>query len=123
MAKARSIGHPERGEVYLVAFDPAVGAEMQKTRPAVVLQNDVANRASPVTIVAAVTSNVARATYATSVAVGARDGGLSVDSVVLLNQVRTVDKTRLKQRLGALSEEAMRRIDLALKISLGLIRL
>lgn len=123
MAKARTIAYPQRGAVYLVAFDPAAGAEIQKTRPAVVLQNDPANRSSPVTIVAAITSNLARATYATAVPMKAPEGGLRADSVVLLNQVRTVDKARLKKRLGVLSPETMRRIDLALKVSLGLVPL
>jgi mRNA interferase MazF len=111
---------PRRGDVFLVAFDPALGAEIQKTRPALILQNDVGNEHSPVTIVAAVTSNVLRQ-GPTSVLVHAREGGLSVDSVVLLNQIRTVDKRRLVKRLGAVNPATMKRVDQALMISLALI--
>lgn len=113
---------PKRGEVYLVSFDPALGAEIQKTRPALVLQNDIGNRHSPVTIVAAITSNVRRQ-GPTSVLVTAPQGGLSVDSVVLLNQIRTVDKRRLIKRLGALPAATINQIDQAVMISLSLIDL
>src|ERR1700687_1234994 len=89
----RSALIPKRGELYFVSFDPTLGAEIQKTRPALILQNDVGNRYSPVTIVAAVTSNVLRRAP-TSVFVRAPEGGLTVDSLVLLNQLRTVDKRR-----------------------------
>lgn len=113
---------PKRGEVYLVSFDPALGAEIQKTRPALILQNDIGNRHSPVTIVAAITSNVERQ-GPTGVSVAAPEGGLTVDSVVLLNQIRTIDKRRLKQRLGALHPETMERVEVAVQISLGLLQL
>ena len=113
---------PKRGEVCLVSFDPTIGAEIQKTRPAVVLQNDVGNQHSPVTIVAAVTSNVFRR-GPTSVLVRAPEGGLSVDSVVLLNQIRTVDRRRLGKRLGILRPDTMKHIDQAIMISLGLIEM
>jgi mRNA interferase MazF len=98
---------PERGEVYLVSFDPALGTEIQKTRPALILQNDIGNRHSPLTIVAAITSNVRRQ-GPTSVLVSAPEGGLTVDSVVLLNQVRTIDKRRLVKRLGELRTATMK---------------
>ena len=111
---------PKRGELYLVSFDPTLGAEIQKTRPALVLQNDIGNRQSPVTIVAAVTSNVLRS-GPTSVLVHAPEGGLAVDSIVLLNQIRTVDKRRLGKRLGALRSETMKQVDQAIMISLALI--
>lgn len=111
---------PKRGEVYLVSFDPAQGAEIQKTRPALILQNDIGNRHSPVTIVAAITSNVQRQ-GPTSVLVTAPEGGLTVDSVVLLNQIRTVDKCRLVKRLGVLRAAPMKQINQATMISLGLI--
>src|SRR4029077_3810886 len=84
---------PKRGEIHLVSFDPALGAEIQKTRPALILQNDIGNQHSPVTIVAAITSNVGRQ-GPTGVLVAAPEGGLTVDSIVLLNQIRTVDKRR-----------------------------
>jgi mRNA interferase MazF len=113
---------PKRGELYLVSFDPTLGAEIQKTRPALVLQNDIGNRHSPVTVVAAVTSNVLRR-GPTSVFVRAPEGGLTVDSIVLLNQIRTVDKRRLGKRLGVLRSETMKQVDQAIMISLALIEL
>ena len=113
---------PKRGEVHLVSFDPALGAEIQKTRPAVILQNDIGNLHSPVTMVAAVTSNVFRR-GPTSVLVNAPEGGLNVDSVVLLNQIRTIDRRRLAKRLGVLRSATMKQVDQALAISLALIEI
>lgn len=113
---------PRRGEIYLVSFDPTVGAEIQKTRPAVILQNDMGNQHSPLTIVAAVTSNVLRR-GPTSVFVRPPEGGLTVDSVVLLNQIRTIDKRRLGKRLGALRPETTKEIDQAVMISLALVEI
>lgn len=113
---------PRRGEVYLVSFDPALGAEIQKTRPALILQNDIGNRHSPVTIVAAITSNVPRQ-GPTGVLVSAPEGGLTADSVILLNQIRTVDKRRLVKRLGALRTSTIKQVDLATMISLALIEI
>jgi len=119
---ARKQVAPKRGEIRLVSFDPTIGAEIQKTRPAVVFQNDVGNQHSPLTIVAAITSNVFRC-GPTAVLVRAPEGGLSVDSVVLLNQIRTVDRRRLGKRLGTLRPETMKQVDQAVMISLGLVRL
>ena len=111
---------PHRGDVYLVNFDPTIGAEIQKTRPALILQNDIANRYSPVTIVAAISSAGDGKVYPTEVAVEAGEGGVDHASIVLLNQVRTIDKQRLVKKLGSLSRSAMGRVDAALVISLGL---
>jgi len=112
---------PRRGEVYLVNFDPVIGAEIRKTRPALVLQNDVANRHSPVTIVAAITSQFDEPLYPTEVSLRRGEGGATKDSVVLLNQIRTIDKRRIVRRLGAVHVETMQRVDRAIQISLGLI--
>ena len=111
---------PRRGEMYLVSFDPALGAEIQKTRPALVVQNDIGNRHSPLTIVAAVTSNVLRR-GPTGVLVHAPEGGLTVDSVILLNQIRTIDRRSLVKRLGVLRSTTMKQVDQAILISLALI--
>lgn len=111
--------HPRRGEVYVVNFDPTVGSEIRKTRPALVVQNDIANRYSPVTIVAAITSQFNESLYPTEVLVRAPEGGLGADSVVLLNQVRTIDKRRLARRLGSLKPDTMEHVDHALLISFG----
>ncbi|OFV94623.1 MAG: PemK family transcriptional regulator [Acidobacteria bacterium RIFCSPLOWO2_02_FULL_61_28] len=120
MAERRTVAFPKRGEIYLVSFDPTVGAEIRKTRPALVLQNNVANRHSPVTIVAAITSRFEEPLYPTEVLLPAGEGGLEVDSVVLLNQVRTVDRLRLIERLGMLKPETLKRVNQALRISMGL---
>ena len=85
MAAPGKITHPRRGEVYLVSLDPTVGAEIRKTRPGLVLQSDIANRSSPITIVAAITSQFGEPLYPTEVLILAREGGLATDSVVLLN--------------------------------------
>jgi len=121
MAKATEVKRPRRGDVYLVNFDPTIGAEVQKTRPAVVIQNDIGNRWSPITIVAAMTSRFEDPLYPTEVLVSASEGGLAVDSVVLLNQIRSVDKTRLVRRLGALKTQTVKEVDQALLLSLGLV--
>jgi mRNA interferase MazF len=123
MAKAAKVIQPRRGEVYLVSLDPAVGAEIRKTRPAVVVQNDPTNRRSPITIVAAVTSQFEEPLYPTEVLVRAPEGGLTTDSVGLLNQIRSVDKGRLVRRLGRLRSETMKEVDRALLLSLGLVEL
>lgn len=95
MAAKRKLAQPQRGEIYLVSFDPTFGAEIQKTRPALVVQNDVANEHSPITIVAAITSQFDLPLYPTEVLVQPPEGGLHVNSVVLLNQIRSIDKQRL----------------------------
>lgn len=123
MAVERTIDRPYRGDVYLVNFDPTLGAEIRKTRPALILQNDIANRHSPITIVAALTSKVDEKLYPTEVLVKAREGGLASDSVVLLNQIRSIDRRRLVKRLGKLRTETMANVDRALRISLGLMEI
>jgi mRNA interferase MazF len=122
MAKApRKIGFPKRGEVYIVAFDPTRGAEIKKTRPAVVIQNDVDNQYSPLTIVAPITSKFDDKVYPTEVLVRAPEGGLKVDSVVSVNQLRAVDKGRVERRLGTLKPVTMTLVNEAIAISLALI--
>ena len=122
MAKTPNVTYPRRSEVYVVSFDPSIGAEIKKTRPALVVQNDVANRHSPVTIVAAVTSQFEEPLYPTEVLIRSPEGGLGVDSVVLLNQIRSIDKRRLVKRLGAVKEETMLKVERAILISFGLVR-
>jgi len=120
MASRRSPVTPKRGDVYLVALDPTQGSEIAKTRPAVVIQNDIGNRFSDVTIVAPVTSKYDSELYPTEVLVRAPEGGLKTDSVVLLNQIRAVDKRRLSRRLGTLHPSTMALLNDALAISVGL---
>ena len=109
-----------RGELYLANLDPVVGSEQGGTRPVLVIQNDVGNRFSPTIIVLAVTSQLHKARLPTHVPVEAEGHGLSRDSVVLAEQVRTLDKRRLHERLGTLSPECMQRVADALRVSLGL---
>ncbi len=119
----KEIGFPKRGEIYLVAFDPTVGHEIQKTRPALVIQNDVSNRFSPLTIVAAISSRFASPPHPREVVIEPTESGLLKSSAVLVNQIRTVDRQRLLKRLGFLSTARMRQVDHALKISLSLIEI
>lgn len=112
---------PRRGDVYLVNFDPTIGAEIQKTRPALIVQNDVGNRYSPVTVVAAISSWKGESLYPTEVLVKNSEGGLKAASLVLLNQIRTIDKQRLIKKIGTLHAETMEYVDKALQISLGLV--
>ena len=121
--QAQKVKHPLRGDIYLVNFDPTVGSEIRKTRPALIIQNDIANQYSPVTIVAAITSKVNDPPYPTEVILIPKESGLPLDSSVLLNQIRSVDRSRLVKRLGRAEAEAMKRIDRAIMISLGMITL
>ena len=118
----QNIGSPRRGDIYLVNFDPRVGAEIQKTRPALIIQNDIANRYSPLTIVAAITSKFAVPPYPTEVIVEPKETGLQQTSVVLLNQVRSIHRARLIKRIGHANAATMLRVDRAIQISFGLIR-
>ena len=112
----------KRGEIYLVSFDPTVGHEIRKTRPALIIQNDVGNQYSPLTIVAAITSKVSGVPYPVEVVVEpSKSNGLSARSTVRLDQIRTVDRQRLIKRLGLTDAATMELVDQALKISLGLI--
>jgi mRNA interferase MazF len=111
--------NPRRGEIWLVDFDPTVGAEIQKTRPALIIQNDIGNRASPVTIVAAITTTIKRP-YPFQVLLPAGESGLNFDSVVTLNHIRSIDRSRLRRRIGLLPAETMKQVDRAILVSLGI---
>lgn len=118
-AKISSI---RRGEIYLVSFDPSVGHEIKKTRPALIIQNDIGNQYSPVTIVAAVTSKISAVPYPVEVIVEpSRANGLSERSAIRLDQIRTMDRRRLIRRLGSADEETIRQVDRAIRVSLGLV--
>jgi mRNA interferase MazF len=109
-----------RGDIFWADLDPVKGSEQGKTRPVLVIQNDVGNAHSPVTIVACITSNLSRKDHPTNVCILAKETGLGSDSVVLLNQIRTIDKTRLKTKIGNIPAYRMLEVEEALKISLGL---
>jgi mRNA interferase MazF len=122
MAQGQKVAGPRRGEIFLVAFDPTVGREIKKTRPALIIQNDIGNRYGDLTIVAAITSKISPVLYPVEVIVQpSRANGLKVLSAILLDQVRTVDKQCLLKRLGTIEPMIMQKVDEAIQISLGLI--
>lgn len=110
---------PLRGELYWVRLDPTIGSEIAKTRPAVIISNNVGNEYSDRVIVGPVTSGGADWVYPFEVALLAGEAGLDRASKVALDQIRTVDKTRLGPRLGALSPDSMRQVDGAIRLSLA----
>jgi mRNA interferase MazF len=116
--------YPRRGEIYLTALDPTLGREIRKTRPALIIQNDISNRLSKVTLVAPITSTVRFPLNPVHVLIAADETtGLSVTSVASFNQIRAVDRMRLIKRLGRVDDETTERVNEAIKISFGLIRL
>jgi len=108
-----------RGELYYADLSPVVGSAQGGVRPVLVVQNDVGNKFSPTVIAAAVTSKLDKARLPTHIEISAAAYGLSRDSVILLEQIRTIDKRRLKERIGLLPPTLMKRVDRALYISLG----
>jgi mRNA interferase MazF len=120
---AQRIIQPIRGEIYLVNFDPTIGSEISKTRPALIIQNNIANESSPITIIAAVTSKFDDRLYPTEVLIEPPEGGLKTTSVVLLNQIRSIDRQRLIRRIGTVSSAKLNEVDRAIQISFGLLDL
>jgi len=111
---------PGRGEIYFLDFSPSRGREMKGPHPALVIQNDVGNKVSDLTIVAAITSNLKVADLPVGVLITAEESGLPHKSVVHLGQIYTIDKERLQNLSGMLSEHKMLEVDRAIEISLGL---
>ncbi|NLO22548.1 MAG: type II toxin-antitoxin system PemK/MazF family toxin [Syntrophomonadaceae bacterium] len=110
----------KRGEIYFAQLNPVVGSEQGGIRPVLVIQNDIGNQYSPTTIVLAITSQINKAKLPTHVELKAEKYGLERDSVILAEQIRTIDKTRLKQRIAVMDEEMMNYVDQALEVSLSL---
>jgi len=110
----------KRGEIYYANLSPVVGSEQGGVRPVMIVQNDVGNRFSPTVIVAAITSKINKAKLPTHIELSARTYGLERDSVVLLEQIRTLDKARLIERIGVVSDSVLHQINEALSVSLGL---
>lgn len=110
----------KRGDIYYADLSPVVGSEQGGIRPVLIIQNDIGNRYSPTVIAAAITSRSTKANLPTHIKLLANDSGLSKDSVVLLEQIRTIDKRRLKERMGSLNGGEMGKVDEALSISFGL---
>ena len=109
----------KRGELYYADLSPVVGSEQGGVHPVLVVQNDVGNKYSPTVIAAAVTSKINKAKLPTHIELPCNSYGLQKDSVILLEQIRTLDKRRLKERIGELNENTMTRVDKAILISLG----
>ena len=114
-------GSVKRGDIYYADLSPVVGSEQGGLRPVLIIQNDVGNKYSPTVIAAAVTSRMGKTKLPTHIDVHAERAGLSRDSIVLLEQLRTLDKRRLREKLGHLDEQMMGEIDTAIAVSLGLV--
>ena len=111
----------KRGELYYADLSPVIGSEQGGVRPVLVVQNDIGNKHSPTVIAAAVTSKLTKAKLPTHIELSAVSYGLLRDSVVLLEQIRTLDKRRLKTRIGELDKSVMDKVNVALAISLGVL--
>lgn len=110
----------KRGDIYFADLSPVVGSEQGGMRPVLIIQNDTGNRHSPTVIAAAITSQTGKARLPTHISLSAKSCGLSRDSVILLEQVRTIDKSRLRERMGRLDEPMMSQVDGAIAVSFGL---
>lgn len=111
----------KRGDIIYADLSPVIGSEQGGVRPVLVIQNDIGNKYSPTVIVAAITSQINKAKLPTHVELVAEEYGITKDSVILLEQIRTIDKKRLKEKIGHLSDELMKKVDDGLQISFGLI--
>ena len=109
-----------RGDIYYADLSPVVGSEQGGMRPVLIIQTDTGNRHSPTVIAAAITSQTGKANLPTHISLAARSCGLTRDSVILLEQVRPLDKSRLRERMGRLDEPAMHQVDNAIAVSFGL---
>ncbi|KXZ40513.1 mRNA interferase MazF [Alkalithermobacter thermoalcaliphilus JW-YL-7 = DSM 7308] len=113
----------KRGDIFYADLSPVVGSEQGGVRPVLVIQNDIGNKYSPTVIVAAITSQINKAKLPIHIEIKANEYGLNKDSVVLLEQIRTIDKKRLREKIGHFDEEKMEKVDQAIQISLGLIEI
>lgn len=113
----------KRGDIYYADLSPVIGSEQGGVRPVLVVQNDIGNKYSPTIIAAAITSQINKAKMPTHIEISAEDYGLNKDSVILLEQIRTIDKKRLKEKIGRLDDALMEKVDSALTISFGLTEL
>lgn len=110
----------KRGEIYYADLSPVIGSEQGGVRPVLIVQNDIGNKYSPTVIAAAITSQINKAKLPTHIEISALEYGLQKDSVILLEQIRTIDKKRLREKIGHLDDELMERVNEALSISFGL---
>ena len=110
----------KRGDIYYADLSPVVGSEQGGVRPVLIVQNDTGNRHSPTVIAAAITSKLSKAKLPTHIRLSSQTTGLNRDSIILLEQIRTLDKSRLRERMGRLDENTMNAVDNALSVSFGL---
>lgn len=110
----------KRGDIYYADLSPVVGSEQGGIRPVLVIQNDIGNKYSPTVIAAAITSQINKAKMPTHIELAAKDYGLNKDSVILLEQIRTIDKRRLREKIGRIDDGLMASVNNALSISFGL---
>lgn len=109
-----------RGEIYYADLSPVIGSEQGGVRPVLVVQNDVGNKFSPTVIIAAITSQLSKAKLPTHIELNREEYNLNKDSVVLLEQIRTLDKRRLKEKVSSIDKIKMQQVDVAMMISLGI---
>lgn len=110
----------KRGDIYYADLSPVIGSEQGGVRPVLIVQNDIGNKYSPTIIAAAITSQINKAKMPTHIEIAAADYGLSRDSVILLEQIRTIDKKRLREKIGHLDDDLMVSVNEAINISFGL---
>lgn len=110
----------KRGDIYYADLSPVVGSEQGGVRPVLIVQNDMGNRHSPTVIAAAITSQRGKAKLPTHIEVTAQGSGLAKNSTILLEQIRTIDKKRLKEKMGSLDSQSMEQVNRALSVSFGL---
>jgi mRNA interferase MazF len=110
----------KRGDIFYSDLSPVIGSEQGGVRPVLIVQNDIGNKYSPTVIAAAITSQINKAKLPTHIEISAQDYGLQKDSVILLEQIRTIDKKRLREKIGHLDDELMDKVNEALSISFGL---
>ena len=110
----------KRGDIFYADLSPVVGSEQGGIRPVLIVQNDIGNKYSPTVIAAAITSQINKAKLPTHIEISAQEYGLQKDSVILLEQIRTIDKRRLREKAGHLDDELMEKVNEALSISFGL---
>ncbi|MCI8520434.1 MAG: type II toxin-antitoxin system PemK/MazF family toxin [Clostridia bacterium] len=110
----------KRGDIYYADLSPVVGSEQGGIRPVLIIQNDIGNKYSPTVIAAAITSQINKAKMPTHIELAAKEYGLNKDSVILLEQIRTIDKRRLRERIGRIDDGLMESVNNALSVSFGL---
>ena len=110
----------KKGDIFFANLNPILGSEQGGIRPVLIIQNDISNKYSPVTIITAITSRMFDKEFPTDIFISKKDSGLEKDSNILLNQIRTIDKRRIIRKIGSLDIFLMSKVDMALKISLSL---